>query len=71
MQEEGVGWAYLGFLPASITLELEISQLDLIASALYSNHWAPRNFLFELLKDGNWIWPNWMDIVEPDVGYFD
>ena len=71
MQEEGVGWAYLGFLPASITLELEIGQLDLIASALYSNHWAPRNFLFELLNDGNWIWPNWVDIVEPDVGYFD
>ena len=27
--------------------------------------------MFEFLKDGNWIWPNWVDIVEPDVGYFD
>ena len=77
MQEEGVGWAYNGFLnlPASITLELEnsssrISQLDVIASPVHANHW-PHNFMFEFLKDGNWVRPNWVDIVEPDVGYFD
>ena len=77
MQEEGVGWAYNGFLnlPASITLELEnssseISQLDVIASPVHANHW-PHNFMFEFLKDRNWVRPNWVDIVEPDVGYFD
>ena len=75
MQEEGVGWAYQGYLPATIDLELEnstseISQLDLIASEQFPNHW-PNNFMFELRKDGNWIYPSWVDIIEPDVGYFD
>ena len=75
MQEEGVGWAYSGKLPATIDLKLEnstseISQLELIASAKYDKRW-PNNFKFELRKDGNWTHPSWVDIIEPDVGYFD
>ena len=81
MQEEGIGWAYWrgpgaeGTLPASITLQLEnstseISQIDLISSAGNAGHW-PHHFIFEFLKDGTWVWPSWVDIVEPDIGYFD
>ena len=75
MQEEGVGWAYYALLPAAITLQLEnstseISQIDLIIAEGFPGHW-PDRFMFELLKDGNWMWPNWVDIVEPDDGYYD
>ena len=77
MQKEGRGWAFNGRLPASITMQLEnstaeISQLGYVASAGYahSGHF-PVKFRFELLKNGNWVRPNWVDIVEPDVGYFD
>ena len=66
-----------GSLPASITLELEnstseISQLDIIASPL-GIHWKhrPNKFMFEFLKDGTWMWPNWLDIVGRNLGYFD
>ena len=75
IQEEGDGWAYGGVLPASIVLEMkdssaEIRQIELIASENYRDHW-PNNFMFEFLQNGDWIWPNWVEILEPEVAYFD
>ena len=75
MQEGGKGWAYLGRLPAFITLQLEnstaeISQIELISNSIHANHW-PTRFMIDFFKNGRWTRPTWLNIIEPSDAYYE
>ena len=70
---EGNGWAYIGKVPAWISVEVSeavVGKVEIISSDRWLDH-NPTSFKLELLQAEEWIQPEYIKVQSPPNGTFD